>query len=222
MLVTLFIVVLVVLVIVFVAKYNRLQGFAHQVRRCNGDILATLQKRADLANRLMDIAKEYGAHEKFSHITVSNNYREAVQETNEALVRINALSHNFPQLKASDSYNLLMGQLSDIETGIQKARELYNLAASNYNAYRSQLPQALFASTVGFQEAPYFDTSNMEAIKEFRTDDGEMLKKAFSNAMDKTVETVKKGAEEINSALNKKQEGTRQETNAPHSEENDA
>lgn len=209
---TLLLIILIVIVFIFVSRYNKLQGFAHQVRRYNGDIMASLQKRADLANRLMDIAKEYGAHEKFSHITVSNNYREAVQETNEALTRINALSHNFPQLRANESYNLLMGQLSDIETDIQKARELYNLAASNYNAYRAQLPQSLFASAVGFQEAPYFDTNNMDAIKEFRTDDGEMLKKAFSSAMDKTVETVKKGADELNSALNKKQENPPTET----------
>ena len=110
---TFLLVVLLIVAVVFVKRYNKLQEFAHQVRRFNGDIMASLQKKAELANRLMDIAREYGAHEKLSHITVSNNYRESIQETNEALTRINALSQHFPQLRASESYNLLMGELSN-------------------------------------------------------------------------------------------------------------
>ncbi len=204
---TFLLVVLLIVAVVFVKRYNKLQEFAHQVRRFNGDIMASLQKKAELANRLMDIAREYGAHEKLSHITVSNNYRESIQETNEALTRINALSQHFPQLRASESYNLLMGELSEIETDVQKAREMYNLAASSYNSYRSQIPQSFFASSLGFKEAPYFDTHNLEALREFRTDDGEMLKRAFSSAVDKTVETVKKGAEDLNQVIHKKSDG---------------
>lgn len=199
----LLLILVIVAVLVFIRKYNRLQGLAHQARRFNGDIMVSLQKRADLANRLIDIAKEYGQHEKLAHITISNNYKEAVKETNDALTRINALSQSFPQLRANESYNLLMSELSEIETDIQKARELYNMAAGNYNTFRSQIPQSLFASAAGFKEAPYFDTANFDAIREFRTDDGEMLKKVLAETMDKTVESVKKGVGELDKVLKK-------------------
>jgi LemA protein len=198
------IVVIIVLVLFFGSMYNKLQRLAHQVRRFNGNIMVSLQKRADLANRLMDIAREYGSHEKLTHITVSNNFRDAMRETNEALSRINVMSQNFPQLQANATYNGLMRSLSEIEAEIQRARETYNFAASEYNSSRSQLPQGLFASALGFVEAPYFDADNLEAIKEFRTDDGAMLKKVLSVAVDKTAATVRKGAEGLSNAISNK------------------
>lgn len=202
-----FLLLVIITVIFFISKYNRLQGLAHQARRFNGDIMVSLQKRADLANRLIDIAREYGLHEKLAHITISNNYKEAMRETNEALTRINALSQNFPQLRANESYNLLMSELSEIETNIQKARELYNMAAGNYNTFRVQIPQSFFAAAVGFKEAPYFDTANLDAIREFRTDDGEMLKKALTGTVDRTMKSVKKGVDGLDKVLNKKDGG---------------
>ena len=65
----------------------------------------------------------------------------------------------------------------------------------------------IFFNIPGFKEAPYFDTHNLEALREFRTDDGEMLKRACSSAVDKTVETVKKGAEDLNQVIHKKSDG---------------
>jgi LemA protein len=209
-----FLVFCVAVVAVFVSKYNMLQKLAHQVRRVNGDILASLQKRADLANRLMDIAKEYGLHEKLTHITVSDNLRQALQVTNEAVIRINAISNNFPQLLANESYNMLMKQLEQMESGIQITREQYNMAASNYNTYRSQIPQSFFASSLGFSEAPYFNTENLDSLNDFKTDDGEMLRKALSGAVDKTVGTVKKGMEDLSGVINKKPECGAAEANA--------
>lgn len=201
---TLLLLLIVGVAFFFVMKYNRLQGLAHQVRRFNGDIMIALQKRADLANRLMDIAREYGMHEKLTHVTVSNNYRDAVKETNEALTRVNALSQSFPELRASESYNRLMSELSDIESAIQNARAYYNMAAGEYNTFRVQIPQSFFSAAMGFKEAPYFDTANLEAIKEFRTDDGDMLKKVLSDTMDKTMQSVKKGVDGLDKAWAKK------------------
>lgn len=216
---TLFLLLAIASIVFLVIKYNNLQDLAHQVRRFNGDIMVSLQKRADLANRLIDIAKEYGAHEKLAHITISNNYRDAIKDTNEALTRVNALSQSFPQLRANESYNLLMARLSEIETAIQKAREHYNFAAGNYNTFRAQIPQSFFASAVGFKEAPYFDADNMEAIREFRTDDGEMLKKVITETMDKTMDSVKKGVKGLDKAMSKKDSReTRDETDAPSAE----
>lgn len=133
--------------------------------------------------------------------------------TNEALTNINAVSQTFPQLRASESYNLLMAELGAIETSIQTARELYNQAAGNYNTFRAQLPQSLFSAAAGFREAPYFDAGNIDAIREFRTDDGEILKKVLANTVDKTTESVKKGMEGLDKVLSKKSD--RNEADVP-------
>ena len=58
------------LLLAFVLGYNSLSRLAQEVKQCNANIMASVQKRADLANRLMDIARSYGEHEKLTHITV--------------------------------------------------------------------------------------------------------------------------------------------------------
>ena len=48
------------LLLAFVLGYNSLSRLAQEVKQCNANIMASVQKRADLANRLMDIARSYG------------------------------------------------------------------------------------------------------------------------------------------------------------------
>jgi Uncharacterized conserved protein len=189
-------------------KYNALQTLSHQVQRFRGNIYASLDKKKELANRLMDITKEYGNHEKLTQMKISEDIKGLSVEPGEMTVNhFNGLAMNFPELKANTSYNQLMGQLHDLETEIQKTRELYNSAASDYNAFRAQMPQVLFASSLGFNEAPYFNagTDSMERINEFKTDDGEMLKKVLTSSAQKAVDTAKKGKEEIEKALERKE-----------------
>jgi len=185
-----------IVVIVFaVVIYNKLQQHGQQVKAGHANVLTMIQKRADLVNKLMDIAREYGAHEKLTHITVSNNLVDTFQKTNEAITNVSALATQYPDLKANATYQKLMEQIHSIESDIQIKREAYNSAVRGYNSYRLQIPQVLIAPALGFKEAPYFDLENIQAIKEFRTDDGEMLKNAISQATSRAVDMAKKGIE---------------------------
>jgi len=187
--------VTIVVIIMAVIIYNKLQHAGQRVKAGHANVLTMIQKRADLANKLMDIAREYGAHEKLTHITVSNNLVDAFQKTNEAIMNVSALATQYPDLKANSAYQKLMEQLHGIESDIQYKREAYNSAVRDYNAYRLQIPQILFAGTLGFTEAPYFDLENTQALKEFRTDDGELLKNVISSAKSRAVNMVQKGIE---------------------------
>lgn len=205
--------------LVFVWGYNALSRMAQEVKQCNANIMASVQKRADLANRLMDIARSYGEHEKLTHITVSGSLRENVAATNEALVSLNACAERFPELKANVTYQQLMGELRNLESDIQGKRERYNAACKNYNVQRSTIPHVFYASKVGFKEAPYFSAENLGVIHDFQTADGELLKSmimkgvasvgefaaqhkdplknAFSQAASATASSVRKGLDAV-------------------------
>jgi LemA protein len=54
-----------------VRLYNGLQKASERVREAHANIVVSMKKRIDLANKLIDIAKSYGDHEKLTHIAVS-------------------------------------------------------------------------------------------------------------------------------------------------------
>jgi LemA protein len=70
---------------------------------------------------------------------------------------------------------------------------MYNSTAGSYNSMRLQIPTVFFANAMGFKEAPYFDFDNLQAIKDFKTDDGEMLKNVISGVTSKAKDATKKG-----------------------------
>lgn len=210
----LFVIVLGALIFALVSRYNRLQRYAHGVKRCNADIMAALQKKADLANRLMDIAKESGMHEKVAHITLSNNMIESAKALGDAAVAVTSIG-NHPNLRANENYQTLMHQMQSIDEGIQMKREAYNNAVSVYNSYLVQIPQCFFATSLGFSEAPYFNTQNAESSNNFETGDGERLKEVFARATGKTVETVKKSMDVVANEMTSHAEAEKQVEESP-------
>jgi LemA protein len=61
--------------IIAARSYNKLQRLGQGIKSTNATVLTVIQKRADLVNKLMNIAKGYGAHEKLVQISLSNNLK---------------------------------------------------------------------------------------------------------------------------------------------------
>lgn len=183
--------------------YNKLQGLGQGVKSTNATVLTVIQKRADLVNKLMDIAKGYGDHEKLIHISVSNNLADTYKASTTALANVHSFAMNYPELKANTTYQQLMQQLAGIETELQRKREQYNLTAQEYNTVRLQIPNVFYAKILGFSEAPYFDFDNLKEIKEFQTDDGKLLKEMLTDVSTKAKDLAQKGIESVNTTMQK-------------------
>src|SRR5690606_40513052 len=59
-------------VYVVVTRYNALQTLAQNVREAHANVMASMKKRIDLTNKLIDIAQGYADHEKLTHISVAS------------------------------------------------------------------------------------------------------------------------------------------------------
>ncbi|SEP18192.1 LemA protein [Propionispora vibrioides] len=187
-------------------SYNKLQRFGQGVKSANATVLTVIQKRADLVNKLMDIAREYGNHEKLVHITLSNNLVDTFKEASAAMANLNAMAATYPELKANGAYQQLMNQINAVETELQHKREQYNHVAQTYNSERLQIPTVLFSGVLGFNEAPYFDFDNLQEIKEFKTDDGQLLKEMLATASSRAMDVTQKGLDKVQTKLQKKTE----------------
>lgn len=206
---SIFFLILIVAVVWFVLIHNSLQRHGNQVKRCRADITASMKKRIDLVGRLVDIARSYGEHEKFTQIASSENMASigdamaASKRVDQALNQISSLAMAFPELKANATYQHLMSQLHDIETNLQARRETYNGSVSVYNSYRSSLPQALISSSLGFPEAPFYsvDESGLESLPDFQTDDGKLLKENLQRMGERASGLAQQAGKKINSAI---------------------
>ncbi|OAQ21086.1 LemA family protein [Thermosulfurimonas dismutans] len=109
---------------------------------------------------------------------------------------------------------MLMKQLENVENDLQKKREEYNAVAREYNTTRNSIPTVFIAHTLGFKEAPYFsiEIDAVEALKEFRTDDGEMLKALIKTTSSKVLEAAEKASAKVEKALESVSQREKQET----------
>lgn len=184
-----------------ISRYNALQTLAHGVREAHANVMASMKKRVDLTNKLIDIAKGYADHEKLTHISVANAGDEISvggAAAAGALNQVMKLATQYPDLKANAAYQQLMGQLDQIEADLQTKRETYNREVKGYNTALVKLPVSLYAKQLGFRSAPYFDVDNadsLEKLKDFHSDDAEHLKQMLAEGGRKIADGGRKIAD---------------------------
>lgn len=195
---TLFLILIVILVWLFFA-YNKLRRLAENVKQKQSNIYATIKKRHDIAQRLSDIASNYGDHEKLTHLTITESdsiakANIAVSEASHLIGNVQMLANRFPDLKANSTYQQLMVQLDKIESTILERREAYNAAVQIYNSLRGSIPHLFYATKLGFVEATYFemDENGMDQLVSFNTDDGKILRDTMGRMASVATENIKK------------------------------
>lgn len=152
--------------------YNRIQTLDEQASAFRSQIQVQLQRRADLVPNLVETVKGYAQHEEAIFTSVAEaraklggaiqggnlgQMAEANQGLTAALGRLIAIAENYPQLKANENFRMLQDQLEGTENRIATARQDYNNAVREYNAYIRQFPQVLTAKAIGSKEREYFE-----------------------------------------------------------------
>lgn len=199
-----FLIIILLLLGVFLVKsYNRLQGMAQKVKASDSNIKSAIFRKVELTNKLMDIARGYAEHEKLIFIKTSDDFSSAYKDSSESLANLRSLELHYPELKADRTYLDLSEKITENEDIILSRRDYYNSAAELYNAEKFKFPFNLFANSLGFKEAPYIDLESSKKIKDFTTDDGEIIKAMFKSVADKTTDVSKKGIEKLQEAKNK-------------------
>ncbi len=205
----------------FIYQYNLLQGLSQQIQESHSNILISMKKRLDLANKLLEIAANYADHEKMVQLGVSKvealpAVSEPSQILNEGLVgRLMVMSRDYPELQANQTYQVLMQQLEDIERNLQNKREIYNQKVRTYNTKRTTIPMVFLSEQIGFHAAPYFDALSadaLEGMKPFMTADGTQLKHFLSGLGEQMIETsasLTNGFEKAASGLLESPNGTK-------------
>lgn len=200
------IIVIIIPFFVFIKPYNNAQALAQKAKSNYSKIGSGIQKKVQLINQLIDITKGYGNHEKLIYLKVSEDFSSVYKKAGSALLDIKSFESAFPNIKADKLYADLMSKLEKLEDEILGRRDQYNSAVEAYNTASKQMPLALVANVLGFKEMPYLDLddeNNAVTIKQFNTDDGELLREFLKTTSNKVGEVTVKGATKLTEVTKK-------------------
>ena len=160
--------VVALVLLYFVAIYNRLVRLRALVKEGFSGITVQLRRRADLIPNLVESVQGYATHERevfeeVSRARAATVNPGSVQATAQAdaqltglLGRLMAVAEAYPELKANTNFLQLQDQLANIEGELQSARRYYNATVRDLNTSFQSFPPVLIARPMGFTEEPFY------------------------------------------------------------------
>ncbi len=139
-----------------------------------------LKKRFDLIPNLVETVKGYAKHESETlrqvvsarNIALSAGTPEEKMQANKELTSslrtfFNAVSENYPNLKANGSFLDLQNQLKDIEGELEGSRRYYNGVVKQFNTKLEVFPACIIGRRMGadYVKKPYFELDVAEERK---------------------------------------------------------
>ncbi len=169
------IVVVVLLGVIFGAMYNSLIKLRNVVQESWAQIDVELKRRHDLIGNLVETVKGYASHERGTLDEVTQARAQAMSPgqgpadsakseaaLSQALVKLQAVSEAYPDLKANQNFMALQQELSSTEDRIASARRYYNANVRNLNTKVETLPTNFIAGIANVGKAEYFEAEGIE------------------------------------------------------------
>jgi LemA protein len=178
------VVVLVLLALFVIGKYNGLVTLRNRFKNAWAQIDVQLKRRYDLIPNLVETAKGYLKHERetLENVIKARNIAFAAAQTAAgnpadagavknlaaetglagALSRLMVVCEQYPDLKANQNMMQLSEELTSTENKVSFARQAYNDSVMVYNTAREVFPTNIIAGMFNFAAAELFQIDKPE------------------------------------------------------------
>ena len=155
-----------------VSMYNGLVRKRNRAENAWAQVDVQLKRRHDLIPNLVETVKGYAAHERgtFDEVTQARTAAQQAQGPQaqaqaenvltQALGKLFAVAEAYPQLRATENFQQLQAQLSETESNIAVARQVYNDTVLTYDNALETLPTSVIAGIFNFRAREYFQADD--------------------------------------------------------------
>jgi LemA protein len=173
-------VLVVIGILVFIGINNSMIGARNRCDEAWSGIDVQLKRRHDLIPNLVETVKGYATHERETFEKVTQARADAMKAQGPAqssaaegrlsavLGDLRAIAENYPELRATENFQQLSRNLSEVEDEIQASRRIYNSNVQAYNTKIQVFPNSMIANSRGFQPKEFFeieDSADREPVK---------------------------------------------------------
>jgi LemA protein len=152
--------------------YNGVISQDENVKKSWSNVQSEYQKRSDLVGQLVNTVKGVANFEQKTLTDVINarskatsinidakdltpenmaKFQEAQDQLKGSLSRLLVVAEQYPQLKATENFTKLQGQLEGIENDVKTSRNAFNGAINTYNVKVRSFPVNILAGMFGFK-----------------------------------------------------------------------
>ena len=164
----------VLLLLCIFAIFNKLIRANNKVKEAFATMDVYLKKRWDLIPNLIETVKGYAKHENdtlkevielrnINYDDLSSNEKIKTNErVNRDLVKVFALSEDYPKLKANKNFMDLSDNLRIVEDEIAQSRKYFNAVVRDYNNLVEMFPSSIIAKLIGYKTKLMFSINSSE------------------------------------------------------------
>ncbi len=169
--------VIALVVLFFVAQYNRLIRLNISVDEAWAQIEVQIKSRADLIPNLVETVKGYAAHEQSTFDAVVTARAKATTASTvadtaaadgmltQALRGLLAVAEAYPDLKASANFISLQEELATTENKVAFSRQFYNDNVRELNTAVKTVPTNFFAGFAKVTEREFYEVEDPQDRK---------------------------------------------------------
>jgi len=153
---------------------NSMVGSRNRVDEAWSGIDVQLKRRHDLVPNLVEAVKGYASHERETFEKVTEARAEAMKAQGPAeagaaegrltamLGNLRAIAENYPTLRATENFQQLTSNLSELEDEIQASRRIYNSNVQAYNTKIQVFPNSVVAGLGNFEAREFFEIAEAD------------------------------------------------------------
>jgi LemA protein len=167
--------VVALIVLWVIVTFNAMITLRNRIDNAWSQIDVQLRRRYDLIPNLVETVKGYAAHERETFEAVTKARQAGIDASSvadqaaaenmitAALKRLFAVAEAYPQLRATENFQMLQEELSGTESKIAYARQFYNDSVLSYHNQIQAFPARIIANLGGFKMRDYFEVGEAEA-----------------------------------------------------------
>ena len=164
--------ILALVALIFILTQNSMIAARNRCDEAWSGIDVQLKRRHDLVPNLVETVKGYATHERETFQKVTEARAEAMKAQGPAqagaaegrlsavLGDLRAIAENYPELRATENFQQLSRNLSELEDEIQASRRIYNSNVQTYNTKIQVFPNSVIANMRSFQPKEFFEITD--------------------------------------------------------------